>query len=80
MKKIGLFIVTLFFCMTTVKAKTYSSYNIGDVVTLSKGTNTTSEWIVIEESDSSKETVKLFKSTNAVDSIPFDEKGTTKLY
>ena len=80
MKKIGLFIITLFFCMTAVEAKTYSNYNVGDIVTLSKGTNTTSEWRVIETSDSSKETVKLFKSTNAIESIAFDEKATTAIY
>ena len=69
-------------CIINVDAKTYANYNVGDVVTLNQGTDTTSEWYVIESSDSSKDTIKLFKSTNVQDSVQFDSKtvGTSSIY
>lgn len=39
-------------------------YSVGDKVTLKLGSDTTSEWYVIESSDESKNTVKLLKATN----------------
>ena len=78
MKKIRLFIITLFFCVTTVEAKTYSSYNIGDLVTFSKGSDTNSTWYVIENSDSRSDYLKILKYTDAknLTAVRFDPGGS----
>ena len=65
MKKKFLFIIMCLLFITNVNAKTYTNYNIGDIVTLSKGNDTTSEWIVIENSDPTKDTIKLLKASAA---------------
>lgn len=74
-----LFVLMLLFVsvkFNSVFAKTYTSYSIGDTVKLSKGTDITSNWIVIKSSDSSEDTVKLFKQYNAFFNIPFSSSST----
>ena len=71
-----LLFVSVKFNSVFVFAKTYTSYNVGDTVKLSKGTDINSNWIVIKNSDSSEDTVKLFKEYDAFSNIPFSSSST----
>ena len=42
----------------------YQKYSLGDIVKLNTGSDTTSEWYVIENSSETEETVKLLKAQN----------------